>query len=254
MKRAFVFLCAFLIATALAPGIVHGKKIDLRRVPVEKIDPSGMLGPGNPRGIQLGDKPDEGGIYIAKEPDDRWHVVGAGMIPWGGTDVEMVALAINAGRTEGKIKPKGEYTADKPGNVFDSPEGGQIDWAKIEGNKIEWLTWYNGTGAWDGVWFEVEGDFLVFETLGLNNKKTGAANSACGKFGDRKCLVVDPLPPAPVERIFIGGDNPKNWEHPKNEAPFALKNNPKAPDTLAVELKDKAPTTWGAVKDSHELK
>lgn len=239
-------LWVLLTLIALA-GVAFGQAI-----PVLDIDPSGKLGPGNPIDAgQVDRDPKHGGIYIAKEPDDRWHVVGAGILPWGGTQIEMVASAINIGGKPGKITPEGEFTIGNPGNVFDSPEGGQIDWIKIEGNKIQWLTWFNGTGAWDGTWFKVEGDYLVFETLGMNNEKTGAAGSGCGKPGDRKCLIQDPLPPAPKERIFIGGDKPDNWKNPPTEAPFALRNNPKAPlKILDVELTGKLPTIWGAVKES----
>lgn len=247
MKTTFTLLCVVLTTAILVPGMVYSKKMK-----AEDIDPSGMLGPDNPRGKQFGDDPSEGGIYIAKQPDDIWHVVGGGMLPWGGTQVEMVAFAVNADGSSGKMGPAGEYVDD--GNdddnvVFDSPEGGQIDWIKIKGNRIDFLTWFNGTGAWDGIWFEAEGDFVLFETLGMNNEETGGVGSSCDEYGDRGCLIQDPLPLAPKERIFIGGDAPGTWENPSTETPFALKNRPDAPDTLvAVEPKDKEPTTWGSVK------
>lgn len=246
VKTTFALLCITLILTAFVPRIVHSKE----EIPVLDIEPEGMLGPGDPRGRQLGNKLDEGGIYIVKEPDERWHVVGAGMLPWGGTQVDMIASAVNAGGSEGKIEPEGEYTNNNPGNVFDSPDPNQIDWIKIEGNRIEWVTWYNGTGGYDGVRFQVEGDYLLFERLGFTNKDT-VTGWACGVFGDRECLAVDPLLPAPVERIFIGADNPEDWEHPPKEAPFALKNVPKSPtldDFRAVEPMNKLATTWGEMK------
>ena len=176
-------------------------------------------------------------------------------LPWGGTDYEIIALAVNADLSEGKMGPEGEFTSDNKGKVgegevFDSPKGGQIDWIKISGNKVQMLTWWNGTGAWDGLWFEATGDYVLFDTLGMNNDAIDAAADACGAFGDRKCLVKDPLPQVSPDRIFIGGDKPDSWKHPSKSAPFALKNRPDAPDTLtAVDAKGKMAAFWGEIKE-----
>jgi hypothetical protein len=261
VKRTTLLLSAVLIAIAFAFGIAYSELMT-----VEDIDPAGLIGPGDPdtTGHTLDAEGNEGyALFMAKEPDNRWHLVGSGITPWGGTVFEFVGRAIKADGTSGLMGPQGEFTADDnpeglfpaPADpaavVFDSPEGSQIDWVKIDGPVVQTLAWFNGTGAWDGLWFTVDGDYLLVEILGMNDEAMGAAEQACDVFGDRACLAADPLPPAPPEAIWIGGDGGlETRKHPSTPAPFLLRNNPNAPATVvAVEPLYKAMTKWGAVRE-----
>ena len=60
-------------------------KFKVLGIPLEKIDPSGQMGPGDPHASGHIDNADNkcGGIYIAKEKTGLWHIVGAGLPPLG---------------------------------------------------------------------------------------------------------------------------------------------------------------------------